>query len=99
MNKEHFNNLPYFSRKEVIELRNFIKKILEENMNTIYETGSDNSLHKLKSKEGSFYFSIAIPNHNPTTNSTSYSIEYKPENLASNGLGRISGNLETVKSR
>lgn len=99
MKKEQFEQLPYTSRKEIIELRKFCSDFLEMNAPTIYKDDNESVLHQFRDKTGKFAFNIRDPKINEAAGNNYYQVYYSPGSLTNN-LGVTSqSNFEHIKKQ
>lgn len=78
MKKEVFNTLPLNSRKELIDLRNYLKEILEENAEVIQDVPAEDVLCQFKDLTDQFAFVVRFEQFDEKTRSNIYSVYYSP---------------------
>jgi len=84
MKIEEFENLSYSSRKEIVELRNWARQVLNENDDLIWERNNETLLHEFFDKTGKFAFNIQFAKPNEAAATNYYKVYYRPSSLTNN---------------
>lgn len=82
MNREIFDKLPYVSRKELIDLRSYMKSAFEDNAHLIYEDNNDSALYQFRDYTGQYAFSIKYHDFDRQKNINSYTVYFSPRSEA-----------------
>jgi len=82
MNRETFDKLPYVSRKELIELRSYMKKAFEESAHLIREDNTDSTLYQFRDYTGRYAFNIKFHDFDRQKNINSYTVYFSPRSEA-----------------
>jgi hypothetical protein len=82
MNRETFDKLPYVSRKELIELRSYMKDAFEQNAHLIYEDNTDTTLYQFRDFTGQYAFNIKFHDFDRQKNINSYTVYFSPRSEA-----------------
>src|SRR5688572_9858328 len=91
MTKEVFDTLPYVSRKELIELRTYIKQSFGLNAHLIYEDNVESTLYQFKSIGNPFAFNIQFSGFDQVKKLNFYRVYHSPASLS-----RIAGETQTI---
>lgn len=83
MKIEDFNKLPYISRKELVELRDYCTNFCDSNSEIISLIDNDINLYVFKDKTSEFFFEIISILFDPTSKKNLYSIHFFPRSLNS----------------
>lgn len=81
MKKEIFDSLPYISRKELIDLRGYMKIAFEANAHLIHEDNVESILYQFKDYTDQFAFNVQFLNFDQVKKCNLYNVYYKPGSL------------------
>jgi len=81
MKKEEFDSLPYTSRKELVDLRQYCSQFEEENSDIIYREEVDTVLHQFRDTSQKFCFNIRDVKLNAGETVNHYKVYYNPGSL------------------
>lgn len=82
MNRETFDKLPYVSRKELVDLRDYMRTAFEANEHLIYEDGNETTLYQYKDYTGQYSFNIKFHDFDRQKNKNLYTVYFSPRSEA-----------------
>jgi len=82
MNRETFDKLPYVSRKELVDLRDYMKIAFEANEHLIYEDENETTLYQYKDYTGQYSFNIKFHDFDRQKNKNLYIVYFSPRSEA-----------------
>jgi hypothetical protein len=91
MKKEVFDSLPYVSRKELIDLRDYTRSALEANAHLINDETVESVLYQFRDFTGLYAFNIQFLNFDQVKKNNIYKVYYRPASLR-----RIDGESQAV---
>lgn len=80
MNKEIFDKLPYVSRKELLDLRDYMKEAFDANTHLIYDDKKESTLYQFRDYTGQYAFNIKFHDFDRQKNINSYIVYFTPRN-------------------
>ncbi len=98
MKKEIFDTLPYIARKELIDLREYMKSAFDANAHLIYDDTKESVLYQFRDYTGQYAYNIQFLQFEPQKRNNIYKVYFSPRNLSSIEGHSSSQLFEQIKS-
>jgi hypothetical protein len=99
MRREAFENLPYVSKEEALNLKKYLLKFVDERDNFIQVLKSTETYFSIADNKLDYLFNIKDVNFDKSTKKTIYTIDYKPHNQYNNNYTSYVIELEPLKQQ